>query len=269
MHQRDIRPLFSLKQFPVISPKENCMIVSFGSMKVLIEKTKVLVFNPNLNKLFIDKLQEQIKNNSSYIFHIIVLEFVIEFVFKIFDDAFNNNSKQIQQILDKLKTSFADVDFEKLLSLKKNLIKMQRQVSEIEELTEQILKDDNEIQEICFYDDKIYEDIESILENGWEQFEDLFHRIEELSENIDDTQEIITLKMASRRNTIIKVDLFATMITVVFSFFAVLVGAFGMNIKNTLEDSVLTFYLILCSIFLVSFFFGIFVLKYFKKRKIL
>jgi Mg2+ and Co2+ transporter CorA len=111
-------------------------------------------------------------------------------------------------------------------------------------------------------------ELESILEHAWEQFEDLSHRIDELNENIDDTQEFITLKMANRRNAIIRFDLYATIITAMLSGMAVIVGAFGMNLPNHMEQNDLSFYLV--NIAIILFFFAglVFAVWYIKRKKL-
>ena len=63
--------------------------------------------------------------------------------------------------------------------------------------------------------------MESVIEHAWEQFEDLSHRIHELDEHVDDTQDFITLKMANRRNLIIRFDLIISILTAILSGFAV------------------------------------------------
>ena len=80
-----------------------------------------------------------------------------------------------------------------LLNTKKHLNKLQISVREAEEAAEEVLKDEEEIELLCLGKNQ-QKEMESVIEHAWEQFEDLSHRIHELDEHVDDTQDFITFE---------------------------------------------------------------------------
>jgi magnesium transporter len=259
MYTRDLRPVFSIKQLSTISSRGNGIILNFWDIKLVVGKEKVLLFHTDLQHIktdFVPALKEKIiQKDSTVPFELRILEAAFAFAFLKINDEFNRNEASVHKTLAKLNKNISDEHFEALLNCKKRLNKLQTVAREIEEALEETIKDEEDMENLCLskQKDELIE-LESILEHAWEQFEDLSHRIDELNENIDDTQEFITLKMANRRNAIIRFDLYATIITAMLSGMAVIVGAFGMNLPNHMEQNDLSFYLV--NIAIILFFFA-------------
>jgi len=250
MFVRDLRPVFSAKQLSTISRRGSGIIVNLWEIKMVIGKKSLLLFQPtgkHVRDHFIPLLQEKIKTlPPSSRFSLGILETCLNYSFQLLNTDFEKNRKKVQQIFLKLKKNISDEQFEQLLNTKKHISKLEITIKEIEEMLEDIMKSDEDMQELYLVQKgkNDIEEIESILEHYWEQFEDLSHRIDELNENIDDTQEFITLKMANRRNVIIRFDLFATLFTAVLSAAAVITGVFGMNLRNGMEESITAFFVV-------------------------
>ncbi len=271
LHSRDLRPVFSVKQLSTISPRKNAIILNLGDVKIIVGKNKAMFFNAQSEEMqieFLPKIAEKILETENPIFEFLILEFSLGFSYEKMRGKFLENEINIQKIFLKFKKNITDQYFEALLNIKKHLSKLEIAVKELEEATEEILRDEKEVELMCLSGKKHTAEIESILEHAWEQFEDLSHRIHELNENIDDTQEIITLKMANRRNEIIRFELVATLVTAILSGLAVVVGAFGMNLNSRLESSTFAFYSVILLLFLL--FFGSLFLanRYLRKKKI-
>ncbi|GLC56243.1 hypothetical protein PLESTB_001083700 [Pleodorina starrii] len=104
------------------------------------------------------------------------------------------------------------------------------------------------------------EDCENLLEFYYVQAEALLGRLEALTERIDDTEDLVNIDLDNRRNQIVGIDLVVTSITLMFTVITSIAGLFGMNMRNTFEDSVVAFYtttvasffvgLIICAAFL-------------------
>lgn len=276
MHTRDLRPIFSLRQMPTISRRGKGIVINFRSIKIIIAADRVFVFNLTSKKIvssFIPNLAEKIKSREKNIrIEHIVLEVAMTFIL----GKTKTNFAKISQITERILTEFSDEGkvsneiFEELLSIKKKLSKLTKNVSEITEILDEILEDEEEMKELYFAG-KIedIDDLESILEDNLEQLEDIENRIDELDENIDDTQEILTLKLSSRRNRIIQFDLLLTSATGILALLAVVTGLFGMNIKNGIETSHLSFWIVLILMILCSILLGFWLWRWMKKSKIL
>lgn len=276
MHTRDLRPIFSLRQMPTISRRGKGIVINFRAIKILIAKDCVYIFNLTSKKIvstFIPDLVDKIKSREKNV-HIehIVLETAMAFILS----KTKTNFAKISQITERILTEFSDEGrvsneiFEELLSIKKKLSKLAKNVREITEILDDILEDDEEMQDLYFIEGvEEIDDVESILDDSLEQLEDIENRIDELDDNIDDTQEILTLKLSSRRNQIIQFDLLLTSATGIFSFLAVITGLFGMNIKNKIETSYFSFWVVIVLMILFAILAGIWLWRWMKLSKIL
>lgn len=276
MHTRDLRPIFSLRQMPTISRRGKGIVINFRSIKILIAKDLVYVFNLTSQKIvntFIPDLVEKIKSREKNVrLEHIVLEIAMKFIL----DKTKTNFTKISRISERILTEFSDEGrvsneiFEELLAVKKKLSKLAKNVREITEILDEILEDDEEMHDLYFVS-KIedIEEVESILDDNLEQLEDIENRIDELDNNIDDTQEILTLKLSSRRNRIIQFDLLLTSATGILALLAVVTGLFGMNIKNGIETSHLSFWIVLIFMVLCSILLGFWLWRWMKRSKIL
>jgi Mg2+ and Co2+ transporter CorA len=274
LHVRDLRPIFSLRQMPTIARRGKCLVINFRAVKIVVGQKEVLVFNTEgekISDLFIPLLTERIisRDEKSQFEHV-VLDAALGHMQEKTRDNFEKAERLVERILTMLRTQHHDEIFEKLLAAKKKLSKLAKNTRELNEMLDDILDDHEELEDMYLGKaPKTTDDLESILENEVEQLEDISNRIDELNENIDDTQEILVLKLSSRRNKIIQIDLVLTSGTAVLAFLAVVTGFFGMNIINKVEQRFDVFLWVLIGMCLFTFCSGIFLRRWMKKQKIL
>ena len=277
INNRDLRPLFLLNQIATIILRENCIIINLASIKLVFGASHAYIFNiqnSNIEKKFIEDLKIQIdknKDNNIY-FEIIIIEVALNSRFYILESSYLNLEKQITKLLESIKNDFSEENFEKLLAVKKRFSLFETKVTETQKAVLEIIEEEIDKLLISKYSPSKHEEnlaeIESIFENHFEQVEDIVHKLDDLKENIDDTQEIITLKLASFRNAIIRLDLIISIITAALTIPAIVVGLYGMNTINYLEKNPYAFIVIvlLLILFLVLLFWG--AVYFLRKRKI-
>lgn len=274
LHVRDLRPIFSLRQMPTIARRGKCLVLNFRAVKIIIGETRVLVFNIEEEKItsqFVPLLTERIisREEKSRLEHV-VLDAALGYMQEKTRDNFDKAERLVERILAMLRTQHHDEVFEKLLAGKKKLSKLAKNTRELNEMLDDILDDNEELTDMYLgKSPKTTDDLESILENEVEQLEDISNRIDELNENIDDTQEILVLKLSSRRNKIIQVDLVLTSGTAVLAFLAVVTGFFGMNIMNKVEHRFDVFVWVLVGMFFFTILSGVFFRRWMRKQKLL
>ena len=86
-------------------------------------------------------------------------------------------------------------------------------------------------------EDKDLQEVEDLFETYFTHIDSTFRNLEQLNEYIDDMEDLIEIELDSKRNQLIKLELLLTAGTLCLSGFGVVVGVFGMNIKNGLEGS--------------------------------
>ncbi len=243
VHIRDLRPVVSMKQVITFFRRGKGIILNFRAVKILIREDLVYVFNienKSISEKFVPNLGEKIKTrDKAFPFEFAAMEYAFAYMAEKIQEKFVKIEESSHKIFRKLNIELKDETFEQLLTLKKKLSQLRTNAKEMEEAIEEVLKEDEQLESLCLSTKKkpSIDEIESILENALEQTENVAHTVHELEEGIDDTQEILTLKIATLRNTIIKFDLVISVLTGLFSLLAVVVGLYGMNLQNHLESS--------------------------------
>lgn len=276
LHHRDLRPLFSLRQVATIFSRKNVIIANLGMIKLLISRDQVLVFNldnPEVPEDFIPVLKEAIKKRSKgYDFELSVLDFSLHYKIENLRVQAAELQRGVSKVLRLVEQDYSQINLEKLLKLKKQISKFEITIRENQEAGEEILDDDEELIDLCLSQqgkkEVDFDEAESIMDSYVEQIEDIAHQVDELKENIDDTQEILSLKINSLRNTIIRFELVATLTTALFSLLAVITGLYGMNIRNNLENNHLAFYVIVLCFVFASIALGMMTWRFLKHKKI-
>lgn len=276
VHTRDLRPIFAKKQAITITSRGESIIINFHSVKMVVGKNGVYVFNLENKKIidyFLPLLLKKIKDPGEKIrFEHLIIEVALQYMVEKLNRRFDEVERASEQIFQKLQSEkIDDHTFEQLLHLKKRLSKLATKVKDIEDGLEELVEDDDELADLYLgvKSPSDTEDAESILENSLEQIEDVAHKIYELNENIDDTQEVLTLKMSNLRNVIIRFDLLLTAATGILAILAVVVGFYGMNIPNQMEkdsEAIWGVAIVLMAVFILGFG-GL--LLYLKKKKVL
>ncbi len=279
MHSRDLRPILFLRQLFTISVRGNGIVVNLGEVKLCIGQEKAYFFpmkNEKRQREFSTLIKEKIQNKSSEDHHIpfefLILEVGFEFISKKISNRFNEFNKKLNTLLNQSSDNPTQEYFEELLRMKKELLRQEKQTQELQDALNEILEDDDEISDILLAEEKNEhfeeEDVESILENMLEPIMELSHKIYQQKENIDDMQEIITLKMANIRNIMMQLDLLATVGTAILAIGTLIAGFYGMNVENSFESSFSAFLIIVLGVLFASLISFFFFFKFLKKKKI-
>ncbi len=277
LHHRDLRPLFSVRQVATIFSRGDAVVANLGLVKLLISKDRVLIFNLDNKQItdeFLPGLKEKLKGlRKDHHFELVVLDYATHYKVANMRSQLESLEKGVTKVLRLLNQDYGQINLERLLKLKKRISKFEIAVRENQEAGEEVLEDDEELIDLCLSQRRKknvnFDEAESILDSFVEQVEDIAHRVDELKENIDDTQEILSLKINSLRNSIIRFELVATLTTALFALMAVITGLYGMNIQNNLETNHAAFWLIVGMFVISALLFGVWMWGFLKRKKIL
>eukprot|EP00227_Mantoniella_beaufortii_P018044 CAMPEP_0197597414 /NCGR_PEP_ID=MMETSP1326-20131121/27283_1 /TAXON_ID=1155430 /ORGANISM="Genus nov. species nov., Strain RCC2288" /LENGTH=631 /DNA_ID=CAMNT_0043164087 /DNA_START=36 /DNA_END=1931 /DNA_ORIENTATION=- len=100
---------------------------------------------------------------------------------------------------------------------------------------------EQEQQDLGYFDprdeDRDLQEVEDLLETYFAHIDSTFAELEALGEYIDDTEDFVNIQLDSQRNQLIKLELVLTTATLCVTMYGVVAGVFGMNLKNSQEDS--------------------------------
>ncbi len=257
---RDLRPVFSALQVTTILPRNKSIIVNLGFIKAVLSEKSVYflqqhkseTFDKFLNELITQYSEKDILKQS---FHLVILEKILDAKMRQMCGKIDGIHEKVEQTLNAVKKHLSENVLENLLTIKKRTSRMEVRIREILSATQDVLDDQESLMELTMIDTTATRDtheVESILENFLEQMEDKMGHLFRMKEDIEDTQEFVELKLSNMRTTVVRTDLMATMITLILSFLAVIVGLFGTNIRNGFEESRAAF-VVLSVILLVIF----------------
>ncbi len=88
----------------------------------------------------------------------------------------------------------------------------------------------------AYDEDKDLQELEDLLETYFTHVDSTHRSLNGLNEYIDDLEDLIEIELDSQRNQLIKLELILTTATLSLTCFSVVVGIFGMNIKNNIEN---------------------------------
>jgi len=278
MHTRDLRPIFlPRRQLYTVSIRGDGLIVNLGKIKLCIgtksayfvlqdDEKRDLAFSRHLWL----KLQNKKLEDKHIPFEFMILEAAFEFVLAKTQKHFASFESRLAKILAHVSDAPTQENFEKLLLVKKEILSLEKVIQELQDTLTDLLNDDEAIDELVLVNkDFEDDDLESILENILEQVLEISHDIHKEKESIDDTQEIVTLKMATIRNSVIQVDLLVSVAMFILSFGTLIAGFMGMNLQNSFENSFVAFWFVIFAVFILSLILGLLFWKFLKEKYIL
>ncbi len=278
MHTRDFRPIFlPRRQLYTISIRGDGLIVNLGKIKLCIGNNSayfVLLNDEKRDLAFSTHLTNKIKNKKLEDAHIpfefMILEAAFEFVLSKVQKHFISFESRLARVLSQVSEFPTEENFEKLLLIKKEILSIEKVTQELQDTLTELLNDDEAIDELVLANKDFEEDdLESILDNILEQVIEISHDIYKEKENIDDTQEIVTMKMATIRNAVIQVDLLVSVSMLILAFGTLITGFFGMNLQNSFENYAFGFWFVVFAVVVLSVILGLLFWKFLKQKYIL
>ncbi|KAG2385887.1 hypothetical protein C9374_003036 [Naegleria lovaniensis] len=273
---RDIRTLVSNMNFPTILARANCIIVSISNISAIITHERLYLlksdYSNNLDPTFIRFVQQFLiyyaksKEVNKYSFdetpygffeqsyalpfEFRVLECILHKVCATIEKDRNDVQERVSQILAAPDYTSEEVLYQ-ILQCKQKLTRFKTFVTELHETIENILDADDDMARMYLTEKIVFqkprevaqhEEIEMLLETYQNRVENVINSIDDMREDLDDTQEFLEVCLDSIRNRMMEMELKLAIGAFALTFGTLLVGAFGMNLMSHLEDHPFAFY---------------------------
>ncbi len=229
--------------------KKESILIKLDYLRCILLRDKIIIFsnNSSKNKLFLDILEQNFNNNKpqTVAFEFIVLEAILIHICQILEDNLSQISNQVNHFLKKITESCHNYKFS--VSIQIELLKKEFQFKEIQDLITELLQSDEDMSNM-YLTRKISTDLESekltdhselevLLENYEKLVDELNDRLKRMSREIDISQKIANLGLATQRNDIALLNTKVSMISTSMSVGSLIASVFGMNLKNSYEDN--------------------------------
>lgn len=262
--------------FPTILARANCIIVSISNISAIITHERLYLlksdYTNNLDPTFIRFVQQFLiyyaksKEVNKYSFdetpygffeqsyalpfEFRVLECILHKVCATIEKDRNDVQERVSQILAAPDYTSEEVLYQ-ILQCKQKLTRFKTFVTELHETIENILDADDDMARMYLTEKIVFqkprevsqhEEIEMLLETYQNRVENVINSIDDMREDLDDTQEFLEVCLDSIRNRMMEMELKLAIGAFALTFGTLLVGAFGMNLMSHLEDHPFAFY---------------------------
>ena len=224
----DNKNIFDISSLTI---KENCIICKFDNIKAIVFIDDAFIISEIINI-------KEIINYNNNIFHINILEFLLSSVIIILE----NESNQFYSKYTHLKNKFIiDTNF---ITLQSNLINLEYRIKELHTITVNLIKNKTDLKMLTFNKIDEYQ-LEQLIENYNLKIEDIYNDTLKLIKEMDNIHKVTSIKLSEDRNKYALINLYISFISLGFSFGSFIGSIFGMNLKNNLENSSISFILVI------------------------
>ena len=304
---RDLRivdPSFPTQIQTTFTARPKAILFCIENIKVVVQHNEALIFSPYQPEVqeFVPILQQQIsqaisgESNSNARFEHVVLEAALNVVCNNLLRRVRALSPAVSSALDGLRAESRGLDViitqvDELLPLKNKIDELRKRVKEIKRAITDILNNDEDmammylsasssesidrsptssIEPVLNVKAAVVDtmNLEMLYENYLNEIEWVASEVEEMNDEIVNTEENVVLQLDLLRNRILRFELFLSISSFVVTCGTRVAGLFGMNLLSHFEHNNMFFYVI--SVLIFSSMGGIFLAlsKYGKKEKL-
>ena len=206
-NKRDLYFIDNNIQFDVSSLviKKECIICKLDNFKTIIFTNQAYV---SYSDAFFNKKTEwimfsQTQQKENKIFHLNILEFLLMNVLDNLEDEYNIIFTSYGQLRHSTNNN---KDFKDFVALQSNLLKLEYRVKELHTITEELVKNKDDLQELTF--EKCEVDlVDNLIDNYDLKLEDIYNDISRLVREIENIQRDANIKLARERNKLARMTL--------------------------------------------------------------
>ncbi|KAG7381744.1 hypothetical protein PHYPSEUDO_005686 [Phytophthora pseudosyringae] len=257
VHTRDIRRMenaFSASNEPSIILRKQAIFFSADPLRAIVLRDACLVYVPDGADSLISMLKQDFltnaRDNAESPFEFRALEALLATLARYFRSQYDQLSPGIVADLEYLVQGHLDSrELERLREFKNTMNEFESQVDGVRRVLMELL--DNEEDLRLLYLSKIHEDpdlladlwsfdseeAEVLIENYLQDIFSTRTTAELLQHRIANTESLVTLKLDSKRNYLLRVQLIFSLVSINISVGTLISGVFGMNLTSGLADA--------------------------------
>ncbi|KAG3029407.1 hypothetical protein PC121_g6686 [Phytophthora cactorum] len=257
VHTRDIRRMenaFSASNEPSIILRKQAIFISADPLRAIVLRDACLVYIPDGADSLISMLKQDFltnaRDNAEAPFEFRALEALLATLARYFRAQYDQLSPAIVSDLEHLVQGNLDShELERLREFKNTMNEFESQVDGVRRVLMELL--DNEEDLRLLYLTKIYEnpdllsdlysfdseEAEVLIENYLQDIFSTRTTADLLQHRIANTESLVTLKLDSKRNYLLRVQLVFSLVSINISVGTLISGVFGMNLTSGLADA--------------------------------
>ncbi|KAL4109246.1 hypothetical protein PRIC1_000948 [Phytophthora ramorum] len=257
VHARDIRRMenaFSASNEPSVILRKQAIFFSADPLRAIVLRDSCLVYVPDGADSLISMLKQDFltnaQDNAESPFEFRALEALLATLARYFRSQYDQLSPSIVVDLEHLVQGNLDSrELERLREFKNTMNEFESQVDGVRRVLMELL--DNEEDLRLLYLTKLYEapdlladlwsfdseEAEVLIENYLQDIFSTRTTAELLQHRIANTESLVTLKLDSKRNYLLRVQLIFSLVSINISVGTLISGVFGMNLTSGLAEA--------------------------------
>ena len=259
-----VKKLFEGPKHPSIMPRPSakCFILELEHIKLLCKSDRCIIFHPeqnaevlqidniNVPRCFVTFIETFVLNLKQHLtqentkfqtsFEIAVLEVVFSNVVSKLMKHLTVMKPVLELLMHEIQSSNPPTQdmLRKLLALKQNMNKFEKDVESIKDVVQNVLSSDQDMADlkVTFLDQAEqmdladHEDVELLLEAFNEYLNHIGFELKRMNADVGDVEDFVTIHLSSTRNKILRLSLFMEMGMLSVAFGAMIAGIWGMNL---------------------------------------
>nr|GAT46673.1 inner membrane magnesium transporter MRS2 [Mycena chlorophos] len=259
LNPRDLRKIDSRvpNLVPTFLVRKEAFLVNILHIRALVKADTVVIFDSygsvdsRLHSVFLYHLEHNLKlKGSGMPYEFRALESILLSVLSALEAEMVFIRNLVGGLLAELEDNIDHDRFKRLLHYSRRLASFQNRAKLVEEILEEVLSQDDDLTAMYLTDKQNgivrdiedHEDLEVLLESFSKQVEEIVNEAENISTNVQSTQEIVELILDSNRNALLSLDLKISIMTMGLGSGALIAGLFGMNLTSKVETHPWAFY---------------------------
>ncbi|KAK0545038.1 hypothetical protein OC845_005302 [Tilletia horrida] len=264
LEPRDLRKVDSRipNVVPTILARRQAFLVNILHIRALIKSDKVFLFDSYgssdtaLHSAFVYNLEHNLRappSSNKLPFEFRALETALSSALDALRSELYLTSDMVHHLLESLDNRINRENLSMLLQYSRKVNTFLRRAQSVKAAAAEVLENDDDMALMYLTDSQQrshprdpakdgVEELELLLESFDKQVEEVVYEAENMSSNIQNTQEVVELILDSNRNDLLNLDLRTSLTTLAVSSGTLLSGIFGMNLVSHFESHPFAFY---------------------------
>jgi magnesium transporter len=256
LQPRDIRqvdPAFSAK--PALWVRHSALVVSLEGVRAIVLHNRIFLFDPDNSVVHtaINVIQQSIMTSPDLLedpnmpFEFKALEGIFITGIMGLEREFNELKPNISRHLNELPNQLTTKMLEELRANKQTLNQFMSRASNVRGVLEALLDEDEDMANMYLTEKHNlpshsrevvdHDEVEMLLEAYMQVVDELVNRADLLSNEIEDTEDLVMIHLDTLRNRLLSVELALSVVSMTFGFGGFMGGIFGMNLQIPLYES--------------------------------
>ena len=255
---QNIKEFLDLEIFTELQKRERNLLIQFDlfdNVNTFIKRNKLIVFKIKdirtiytLNTIFFifnEFYQNILPNIVNYEmmnkidkyhnnFTLSGIEFVLNYVVYEGNQMIEHSLKILHHKIHR--KNLNEINIQEIYVLQNKVNSNIEHYEDIKELLEEIVGSEKDLQRLTDMCGENIEEIELIFDNYINLIKDIINEFKNINNQIKNFKDLTELQLANFRNKLALVSVHINIISLLFSIGSFIVGAYGMNLQNNLED---------------------------------